>query len=56
MGEYIEKLLDLNHPPQRALKMITYLMGAFDRVAVITAACPVQAHRPRRRNLSPLRH
>ena len=46
MGEYIEKLLDLSHPPQRALKLITYLMGAFDRVAVITTAAPYKPTDP----------
>ena len=46
MGEYIEKLLDLNHPPPRALKLITYLMGAFDRVAVITTTAPFKPTDP----------
>ncbi|WP_375777824.1 PIN domain-containing protein [Bradyrhizobium sp. ma5] len=40
IGEYLEKLVDLAHPPERALKMITYLMGAFDAVTIISEAAP----------------
>jgi len=43
VGEYLEKLVDLRHPRDRALKLITYLMGAFERVAVVCNAAP---HRP----------
>jgi predicted nucleic acid-binding protein len=43
VGEYLEKLVDLQHPRDRALKLITYLMGAFEQVMITTAAAP---HRP----------
>jgi predicted nucleic acid-binding protein len=46
IGEYLEKLVDLKHPPQRAVKMIAYLMGAFVRVEVMTAAAPVRPTDP----------
>lgn len=41
IGEYLEKLVDLNHPRERALKMITYLMGAFDRITITSKAAPI---------------
>jgi hypothetical protein len=34
VGEYLEKLVDLWHPKERAVKMITYLMGAFSQVVI----------------------
>ncbi|MGO9411898.1 MAG: putative toxin-antitoxin system toxin component, PIN family [Spirochaetia bacterium] len=40
IGEYIEKLLDNNHPPARALKLITYIIGAFSSVTITTQAAP----------------
>jgi predicted nucleic acid-binding protein len=40
VGEYLEKLLDLNHPPERALKLITYLMGAFTQVTIVSTSTP----------------
>ena len=40
IGEYLAKLVDLNHPTERARKLVTYLMGAFDRVKVTTKAAP----------------
>lgn len=40
MGEYIEKLLDRKHPPERVQKMMTYLMGAFAQVHVTTENAP----------------
>jgi len=40
MGEYLEKLVDLGHPPDRASRLITLLMGAFERVEVVTANAP----------------
>ena len=43
VGEYLEKLVDLGHPRDRALKLITYLMGAFEQVVITTTAAP---HRP----------
>ncbi|HXI72384.1 MAG TPA: PIN domain-containing protein [Verrucomicrobiae bacterium] len=41
IGEYLEKLVDLNHPSDRAQRLITYLMGAFSRVQIVTANAPV---------------
>jgi predicted nucleic acid-binding protein len=41
VGEYLEKLLDLGHPKERALKMITYLMGAFTQVSIVSTSAPV---------------
>ncbi|AWO87810.1 MULTISPECIES: PIN domain-containing protein [Bradyrhizobium] len=40
IGEYLEKLVDGAHPPERALKLVTYIMGAFDRVTITTARAP----------------
>lgn len=41
IGEYLEKLIDLpRHPPERALRLITYLMGAFERVALTSTSAP----------------
>ncbi|MCI1278562.1 MAG: PIN domain-containing protein [Nitrospira sp.] len=41
IGEYLEKLVDRRHPSERVQKMITYIMGAFTRVEITTAAAPV---------------
>jgi predicted nucleic acid-binding protein len=40
IGEYIEKLIDRGHPPDRALKMITFIMGAFVPVEITTNRAP----------------
>jgi uncharacterized protein len=40
IGEYVEKLVDLNHPPSRIVKMIAYIMGAFETVEITTQAAP----------------
>jgi predicted nucleic acid-binding protein len=40
IGEYLEKLVDGAHPPERALKLVTYIMGAFNRVTITTAKAP----------------
>lgn len=37
MGEYLEKLLDKGHRPDRAQKLIELLMGAFEMVPIQTA-------------------
>ena len=42
MGEYTEKLLDLNHPKERVQLLITYLMGAFTFVKIITKDVPTK--------------
>jgi predicted nucleic acid-binding protein len=44
VGEYLEKLVDLNHPKDRSLKLITYIMGAFEKVQISSASAP---HPPR---------
>jgi len=46
IGEYLEKLIDLMHPHERALKLIIYLMGAFEQVAITTKAAPHQPTDP----------
>lgn len=40
IGEYLEKLVDLKHPPERAVRFITYLMGAFERITIVSKASP----------------
>ncbi|AKC83095.1 hypothetical protein IMCC26134_10465 [Verrucomicrobia bacterium IMCC26134] len=40
IGEYLEKLVDRGHAPERAAEMIAYIMGAFERVAPITKGSP----------------
>jgi predicted nucleic acid-binding protein len=42
IGEYLEKLVDLNHPPERAQKLIAYLIGAFDRVQITSTTAPAR--------------
>lgn len=41
VGEYLEKLVDRGHPKDRSLKLITYLMGAFRQVTIVTKSAPV---------------
>jgi len=41
VGEYLEKLVDLGHPRERVLKLVTYIMGAFSRVTITTKSAPV---------------
>jgi predicted nucleic acid-binding protein len=41
VGEYLEKLVDLGHPQDRVIKLITYLMGAFSKVTIVTKSAPV---------------
>jgi predicted nucleic acid-binding protein len=40
VGEYLEKLVDLKHPRDRSLKLITYLMGAFEQIVIATKSAP----------------
>lgn len=42
IDEYLEKLLDRNHPPDRAARLITYILGAFDDVQLVTTRAPVR--------------
>ena len=44
--EYIEKLLDHRHPEQRAQKLITYIIGAFVEVQIVSSAAPVPPSDP----------
>ena len=46
IGEYLEKLVDKNHPPARAAKMMTYIMGAFSPISITTLAAPHQPTDP----------
>jgi predicted nucleic acid-binding protein len=40
VGEYLEKLLDLGHPRDRALQLVTYIMGSFTQVMITTRVTP----------------
>ena len=44
--EYLEKLLDRSHPPYRARKLITYIMGAFLRIEIVSPSAPVPPSDP----------
>lgn len=44
--EYLEKLLDRRHPPQRARKLIAYIMGAFVRIEIVSGSAPVPPSDP----------
>jgi len=46
IGEYLEKLIDLGHPPERAKELIAYLLGAFQRVAIVTKTAPFRPADP----------
>lgn len=46
VGEYLEKLVDLSHPRDRALKLMTYIMGAFSRVIITSKSAPVPPSDP----------
>ena len=41
IDEYLEKLLERRHPPERARKLITYIMGSFTRIAIVSESAPV---------------
>lgn len=41
IDEYLEKLLERRHPPERARRLITYIMGAFTRIAIVSESAPV---------------
>jgi predicted nucleic acid-binding protein len=41
VGEYLEKLVDLAHPHGRALRLMTYIMGAFNKVVITTKTAPI---------------
>jgi predicted nucleic acid-binding protein len=42
IGEYLEKLVDRGHPPERAEKLVTLIMGAFARVKITTQIAPTR--------------
>ena len=46
VGEYLEKLVDLGHPRERVLKMMTYIMGAFTQVEIRSKTAPVRPSDP----------
>ena len=46
IDEYLEKLLDRRHPPQRARKLIAYIMGAFLRIEIVSGSAPVPPSDP----------
>jgi predicted nucleic acid-binding protein len=46
VGEYLEKLVDLGHPRERTLKLMTYIMGAFSLVKITTKSAPVPPSDP----------
>ena len=46
VGEYLEKLVDLGHPKERAVNMIAYLMGAFSQVTIVSTSAPVSPADP----------
>lgn len=39
MAEYVEKLLEFNHPPERVFKMCSLLAGAFQQVVITSTTC-----------------
>jgi len=42
IGEYLEKLVDMGHPPERAQKLVTLIMGAFSTVKISTKTAPIR--------------
>ena len=46
VGEYLEKLVDLGHPRDRTLKLMTYIMGSFIPVTITTVSAPVPPSDP----------
>ena len=46
IDEYLEKLLERRHPPERARRLITYIMGSFTRVAIVSESAPVPSVDP----------
>jgi predicted nucleic acid-binding protein len=46
VGEYSEKLVDLGHPRDRTVKLMTYIMGSFSRVVITTVSAPVRPSGP----------
>ena len=41
IDEYLEKLLERRHPTDRARKLITYIMGSFTRIEIVSESAPV---------------
>lgn len=46
VGEYLEKLVDLGHPRERTLKLMTYIIGSFMPVIITTVSAPVRPSDP----------
>ena len=41
IDEYLKKLLERRHPPDRARKLITYIMGSFVRIEIVSESAPI---------------
>ena len=46
VGEYLEKLVNKRHNPERILKLISLIMGAFDVVYIQTQVAPARPRDP----------
>lgn len=46
IDEYLEKLLQRGHPPDRARRLIAYIRGAFEAVQLITTRAPFRPRDP----------
>ena len=46
IGEYLEKLIDRGHPQERVLKLVTLIMGAFERVSIVSVSAPTRPSDP----------
>ena len=45
-GEYVAKLIDFGHPTGRVTEFFGWLMGAFERVPIVSRACNPQPTDP----------
>lgn len=46
IDEYLEKLLDRGHPEERARRIISYVLGAFEAVEILLTHAPVPPSDP----------
>lgn len=46
IGEYLEKLIDGPHPTDRTQRLVTLIMGAFERVEIVTQSAPTRPSDP----------
>jgi predicted nucleic acid-binding protein len=42
IGEYLEKLIDRKHEHDRVIKLISYIMGAFTQVQIVSKQAPTR--------------